>query len=204
MATISFLTNGFEVGTSAASGVGFYGSSGFGYSVPVGEYQSNTYITDSTGTSQGVQGNNCKYNTSTSVVIGTASSGVSLTSLPNHQSTLNVRFTHGSAVQTQNGYLRAYDRVGINNNPSGVTVQACNIIHPTITQSPVGSGSSSWTQIYGSGSKLSLVSGPGISGLSPNGTSTSSTQHDWYVAMSVSPTSVGSKTFAAYVEMEYL
>jgi hypothetical protein len=85
-----------------------------------------------------------------------------------------------------------------------VTVQAYNIIHPPNTQSPVGSGASSWTQIYGSGSKLSLNSGPGISGLSPNGSSTSSTQHDWYIAMSVSPNSVGSKTFAAYTEIEYL
>jgi hypothetical protein len=40
---------------------------------------------------------------------------------------------------------------------------------------------------------MPLVASPGTSGFSPNGVGTIDTQHDWYVALSASPDSVGSK-----------
>jgi len=203
-ATINFYAGeDFLIGATAGSGLGFY-SSGFGYSVPVGSYQSRTYITNSTGTAQGSEVDNTKFSNSTTVIIGQAGSGISLTSLPNYQSTLNLRFTNDTPITVQNAEFRVYDGVGINNNPSGLTFYSCDIIHPNTIQGPTGSGITTWTQVYGSGSILSLVDSPGTSGLSPNGPSTSSTRHDWYVALSCSPSSVGSKTFSGYLSLEYL
>ena len=184
--------------------MGFYGDSGFGFSVPVGDFQGRTFITDSTGTSKGPEADNNKRSSASGVIIGQAGSGVSITSLPNHQSTLNMRFTNDSAVTTQNGLLFIYDRVNKNNDPSGVTVYTAEIIHPDIVQNPNGSGDALWVQTAGSGVTLSMSDSPGESGLSPMGPSTSDVRHDWYVAISVSPNSVGSKEFAGHFELEFL
>jgi hypothetical protein len=200
MATISFYSNTNYLSTS---GLGFYGSSGFGYSVAVGSYQDTTYITDSTGTAQGAQAWNNKYSATSGVSIN-GSGMIHLRQLPNYQASLNPRFTHSSSVQTQNAKIYGYDRSNKNNNPSGVTIQAYNVIHPPTSQTMTGSGTSAWTSIYGSGSTLSLVASPGVSGLSPNGTGTSAAQHDWYVALSLSPNSVGAKTPGLYFELEFL
>jgi hypothetical protein len=204
MADINFYAGeDFEIGHISGSGLGFY-SNGFGYSVPVGSYQSRTFITNSTGASQGAEVDNNKYSNSTTVIVGQAGSGISLTSLPNYLSTLNIRFTNDSPVTVQNAEFCVYDGVNVNNNPSGLTFQACEIIHPSTVQGPTGSGLTTWTQVYGSGSKLSLSDSPGTSGLSPNGPSTNDARHDWFVALSCSPNSVGAKTFSGQVSLEFL
>jgi hypothetical protein len=100
--------------------------------------------------------------------------------------------------------MYAYDRSNKNNNPSGVTVYAAEIIHPNNNQDFSGSGSANWINIFGSGSVLTLSNGPGTSGLHINGPNTSSARHDWYIAISASPNTVGSKEFGSYYELEYL
>lgn len=205
MAAISFLSGqGFVINNLSGSGLGFYGSS-FGSSVQVGSYQETTWITNGAGSSQGPQVDNVKKTHPSSGSINGAAS-VSLLDIPNYLCPLQIQFTHGSVVTTQNAKLRIYDRSSINNDPSGVTCYCAEVIHPSFTQSgALGSGDSSWIHVHGSAVVLDLVASPGISGLSPNGSSTSSTQHDWYVAISPSPDSVGSKTqFGLYVELEYL
>ncbi len=205
MASIDFYAGeNTNISNLAASGLGFYGDSGFGYSIPIGLYNGRTFITDSTGTNQGPEADNCKYLAPTTVILGQTGSGISLRSVPNYLATLNIRFTHSSAVQTQNAKIYGYDRSSKNNNPSGVTLQAAEIIHPNTTQLPIGSGSTSWANIKGSGTTLSLVGSPGVSGLSPNGTGTSAAQHDWFLALSASPSSIGAKEFALWMELEYL
>lgn len=205
MATIEFWAGeGSQISNLSASGLGFYGDNGFGYSVAVGSWQGRTYITDSTGTSQGPEADNNKYLNSSGVIIGQTGTGIHLLRLPNSQSTLNVRFKHTSPVQVQNAKLYAYDRVHKNNDPSGVIVRAAEVIHPDTVQNHVGSGDATWVTIAGSGSVLNLVASPGTSGLSPNGTGTSSVQHDWYIALSATPTSVGAKEFSLWCELEYL
>ncbi len=50
--TISWLINNVTTVSQEAtgsSGVGFYGSGSFGASIQVGQYQENTYMTDSAG-----------------------------------------------------------------------------------------------------------------------------------------------------------
>ncbi len=205
MATIIFNAGSdTTVNTLSGSGLGFYNSSGFGYSVAIGSYQGRTFITDSTGTSQGPEVDNCMYLNTSGVVVGQTGSGIHLLSLPNYLSTVNIRFTHGSAVKVQNARVYGYDRVSKNNNPSGVTLYGAQIVHPNPIQNATGSGSSLWVLLSGSGSTLALSNSPGTSGYSPNGPNTTDTQHDYFLALSATPTTVGSKEFALFYEMEYL
>lgn len=195
---------GSNINNLAGSGLGFYGDAGFGYSVPVGFYNGRTFITDSTGTAQGPEVDNNKYAGASTVILGQAGSGINLRQLPNYLSTVNIRFTHTSPVQVQNVKLYGYDRVNQANSPSGVNLMAAQIIHPDTTQVMNGSGTAAWANIKGLTTTLTLTSGPGTSGLSPNGPGTTDSRHDWYVALSASPQSVGAKEFGLYMELEYL
>lgn len=204
MATISFRADDFGVENLNGSGLGFFGST-FGTSVEVAAYQDTTWITDGNGTTQGAQVNNIKWTHPSSGSINGAASK-NLLDMPNYLATLNIRFTHSSAIKTQNAKLRIYDRSSINNPASGVTCKVAELIHPSTTQTgSLGSGDSTWETPTGSSVIMSLVASPGISGQRPNGANTSATDHDWYVAISASPDSIGSKTqFALYFETEYL
>lgn len=204
MATFAFYSAGNDIGSS---GVGFFGSSGFGSSVSVGNYQDSSYITNSNGTIAGAAINNVKYSHPNSgIVNGIGSpSGLNLRTITNAQASLNVRFTHATQVATQNVKLRIYDRSNINNAASGVTTKVAEIIHPSLTNVLDGSGSASWQTPAGSGTIVSLANSPGMSGLSPNGSGTTADRHDWFLALSASPDSIGSKTqYAMWVELEYL
>lgn len=205
MAAISWNTN---VGLlQTGSGVGFYGDSGFGASVSVASWQGRSFITNGAGSYQGPEINNIKYLNSQSGILGQTGSGILLTTIPNYQSSLNPRFTHSSAVKVQNVYLYGYDRVSINNPPSGVTLAGAEIIHPTLVQNNTGSGDSTWTTMAGTGTYLTLCPNPGMSGqYAGNGSNSlwESTDHDWYIGLSASPTSIGSKTqFGLYLSLEY-
>ena len=205
MATIDFRSNdGFSIGSS---GLGFFGAAGFGASVKIGEYQDRTYITNSNGTTQGAEVDNVKFSHSGSGIIGPGASGVSISlyNIPNYQSTLNIRFTHGSVIQTQNAIVQIYDRVNTANFPSGVTCKVAEIIHPELVQSVSGSGDTSWITPSGSTTTVPLIASPGLSGIRAAGSSTSGIQHDWYLAISASPDSIGSKDlFGLYFSVEYV
>lgn len=194
----------FAINNLSGSGLGFYGG-GFGFSVAVGEYQDTTFITNSTGVNEGPQVDNVKYLNSASGIVNGATSGIPLTSIPNYLATLKINFNHTSAIKTQNTKLRIYDRASINNDPSGVVCKVAELIHPNdLLQTPTGSGDATWHTPTGSSVIIDLVSSPGLSGLSPLGTVTVDANHDYYVALSASPNSIGSKLFALYVELEYL
>lgn len=205
MATIEFLAGeNFTINNLAGSGLGFYGAS-FGASVGVGEYQTTTFITNAAGTALGPQCDNIKYLNTASGIVNSSTSGIALTAIPNYQATLNVRFTHSTAVTTENVELRIYDRANINNSPSGVTCKVAELIHPNTSQINTGSGSTTWVTPVGSSLVMDLVSSPGDSGQRPNGAGTTDDQHDWYLAISASPDSVGSKTqFGLYISLDYV
>lgn len=187
-----------------SSGFGFYGNSGFGNTVVVGQFNDRTFVTNSTGTAQGPEAWNSKWTHPNSVSLAAAASMV-LTKIPNYQATFEIRSTFDVAVTMPTAELRVYDRVNPNNAPSGVTCYGYEVRHTDTVQNNNGSGASSWTIMQGSSSKLSLISSPGLSGLRPNGATTSSTTHSHYVSLSASPDSVGSKTqFGLYFSMEYL
>lgn len=203
MASISFFATDFGILNLNGSGLGFYGLS-FGNSVEVGSYQNSTWITNSNGTAQGNQVNNIKWTHPSSGSINELAS-VALLAVPNYLATLKIRFNHSTAVQTQNAKLRIFDRSSINNPASGVTCKVAEVIHVDAAQTATGSGSSTWNTPTGSSVIMSLTTSPGLSGYSPNGPSTIDFNHDWFVAMSASPDSIGSKTqFACYFQTEYL
>lgn len=205
MATVTFKAglNDITINTLSNSGLGLFGSN-FGNSVQVGEYNQTTFITDSNGQTQGAQVNNIKYLNTMSGYIGSATSGVQVRCIPNYLSTFNVNFSHSSAVKTQNAKLYIYDRTSINNDASGVLTKAYEVRHANTSQSVSdSSGDSTWSQPNGS-SYLPLVASPGQSGTRINGSETTQNTHDWYIALSCSPSEVGSKTFAAYFSCEYL
>lgn len=235
MASISFYANILNgsptiINHSAGSGLGFYGLT-FGASVPVGSQQNTTYITNSAGTEQGSQLNNTAMNsvgndsTAGKVSIN-GSTAIDNNKLPNYLCPLNVRFTHDQAVRVQNCKLRIFDRTNINNAASGVTTYVYEARHPSSNQTVgnldlKGRSVNSWIEFNPSTAPADMVftNSPGLSGtntsssdtdpnlgyVTNNGVSHSSTRHDWYVAISSEPETIGSKTqYGLYFSVEYL
>lgn len=235
MASISFFANILNgsptiINHSAGSGLGFYGLT-FGASVPVGSQQNTTYITNSAGTDQGTQLNNTAMSTignesTAGKVAINGSTAVDNNKLPNYLCPLNVRFTHDQAVRVQNCKLRIFDRTNINNAASGVTTYVYEARHPSSNQTVGnldlrGRSANSWVEFNPSTSPtdMAFTNSPGMSGTNTNssdtdvnlgyttnnGVSHSSTRHDWYVALSSEPESIGSKTqYGLYFSVEYL
>lgn len=209
MATLQFFAGqGTPTELVGGSGLGFYGSS-FGSSVTVGSYGDTIYITNNTGSDQGPQADNFKYiasdNPGTGSGILNGSTQLDLRSVPNDVATLNIRFSHTSSVQTQNGEVRFYNRTDTNVAPTDVTVKAAEIIHPDPTQTSNGSGDIDWITPGGSAVVVDLIDSPGESGLRPDGASTTSQIHDFFIVLSSSPDSIGSKSeFGLFCSLEYL
>lgn len=218
---------------SVGSGLGFYGG-GFGISVPVGSYNDTTYVTNANGTTEGVRANNTKY-TSASGLSFNGGSAINNSGTPNYYAPLRIRFEHSSAVRTQNVKLRIFDRNDISKQASGVTTQVYEVRHPHPTYGDTatagaldhrGIANHSWQEYDPADSMfdMTLTPSPGVSGLNtiagetlPTGDGTyynwmtnegsahESKWHDWYLAVSASPDSIGSKTdYAMYFTCEYL
>lgn len=222
--------DGFLINHSAGSGLGFYGAN-FGISVPVGSRQSSTFVTNSTGSVQGAQLNNTKMISSgTPTVPGTVDINgqavYSLSGLPNYLCPLNIRFTHTEPVQVINCKLKIFDRNNINNHASGVTTYVYEARHPSINPavsnlSLRGRTNHTWFEFDPAEGmpEMTLTSGPGASGLNTgydtnfpalgattnNGATHLSERHDWFIAISSEPITVGSKTqYGLYFTLEYL
>lgn len=194
-----------------ASGVGFFGAS-FGTSVQVGEYQDSSFICDGDGgaTNGETQLTNCKYDALSGTIINGATSVVP-SAVPINSGTLNIRFTYSELpVKTQGCELRIFNRSNINVGAVGVTTQVLQICNGgsgvTTSGTLLSPGTHpGWIAPSGSGTVVSLLSAPGSGGLSPSGSETHDNRHDWYVALSATPISIGSKElFGLYVELEYL
>jgi len=192
----------------SGSGLGFFGAS-FGTSVQVGQYQDSTFITTGTGSVEGPEATNGKYITASGVSIDGGST-VAPSAVAINSGTMNVRFTFDSAVKTQNCELRIYDRVDITAGAVGVTTQVLQICNGGSGVSSSGTALApashpGWIAPSGSGVTVPLLSSAGSGGLSPSGTDTQDTRHDWYASISASPTSIGAKeSFGLYVQLEYL
>jgi len=218
---------------SAGSGLGFFGN-GFGISVPVGQFQDQTYVTNSNGTASGVKAGNTKY-MSVSGVSHNGGSEVDNENIPNYYAPLNVRFSHSEAVRVQNCKLRIFDRSDIENQASGVTTKVYEVRHPhgtagnTANIGPLalrGVSTHDWFEFDPEEniSDMTFTTSPGVSGLNTSagdtlpttdggvynwttqeGAAHESIQHDWYIALSASPDSIGSKTdYGLYFTLEYL
>ena len=218
MASIDFRVNEGLSGSDAVinsgnqgltgSGIGFFGSAGALSSVRLNEYQDRTFVTNAGGTSTSLEIDNVKYTHPNSGLVsrgGVDDASHNLLNIPNYKSTLNIRFDHDTSVKTQNAKVQIYDRSDTSNGPSGVICQVASIIHPESSSGITGSGSSVWVQSSGSTNVLNCHTSPGESGIGISGLNTQDTQHDWYIALSSSPISIGSKTeFGLYFSVEYL
>lgn len=212
-AAVTFLAgDGVTENDLVGSGLGFFGAGGFGFSVEVGAYQDRTFITNGAGSIEGLEVDNNKFlNTGAFSGPGGVSgvtiltSGLLLTELQNELASLNIRFTNDTPVTTQNGIVYIFDRTNKNNDPSGLTCQVAEIIHPAPNNADQGSGDAAWITAAGSGLTVAIADSPGPSGESPEGPATSDDRHDWFFALSASPDSIGSKTlFGLFVELEFL
>lgn len=222
--------DGELINHAAGSGIGFYGN-GFGISVPVGAKQSRTYVTNAIGTNEGAQLNNTGFVTSGNLTTkGTisvnGSTAIDLDRLPNYLCPLNIRFTHTEPVRVQNCRLRIFDRNNINNHASGVVTYVYESRHPATVQSVTnlshrGRTETSWYEFdpVDAMTDMPFTASPGASGKNTNTQDTSptlgyttqegvthqSSRHDWFLALSSEPVTVGSKTqYGLYFTLEYL
>lgn len=194
--TVSFnIPNGADI---SSSGIGAFGSGGFGYSVPVSEYQGSTYVTNSSASLQGPALSNVKYIHANSGLVA-GSTTLNLRAIPNSQSTFEIRVTSDTAISLQNSRLYVTERTSTTGVPAGMTTQVAEIDHTGAAQDNVGLGNTSWASVAGSGNYLALGDSPGPSGWG----SGQSVLHSYYIAMSISPNSVGSKTATARFQTEY-
>jgi len=193
-----------DVRIETGEALGFFGPEGYGDPLSIGEYNGRTFVTSTDGDTPYEECDNCKKISSSGVVIGQTGNGINLRNLPNYLATINIRFTHPQEVLVQNARLIAFDGNDQAVAPVGLDVYGAEIIHTSRLQSDTGVGDTSWLKMEGSGVQLDLVDSPATSGISPLGPASLDTRHDWFVALSVTPTTPGDKTFSFRAELEYV
>jgi len=170
--------------------LGFFGAA-FGFSIRVGEWNNTCRVTNDNGTTDNGQIPNLRFANTSGAFVASDLVARELNQIDNDEATLRIRLNTDSAVSTQNSAFRAFDRVNINNDPSGVTVNACEIIK--VPSDPVGSGDTNWTAIAGT-TDLALDDQVAASSI-----------HTWYLGVTASPQSIGEKTdLGFYFETEFL
>lgn len=187
--------NDISIGTGQA--LGFFGPAGFGDPLSLNEFNGRTFVTDDDGSTEFAECDNCRRISSSNVVIGQTGTGIDIRNLPNYLATINLRFTHPQAVLVQNAQLIAVV-------PTGLDIYGAEIIHTSRLQTETGTGDTSWVAMGGSGQILNLVDSPATSGLSPFGPASTDTRHDWYIALSTTPTLPGDKQFSFQADLEYI
>lgn len=180
----TFTWNGYisAAWTDLAANTIIFGGSSFGANITVGAYQDSTNAGNGDpGTDQGAM-NNVKYLTSSTMSLnGAGSANITDANLAANDCTLKVNFSHTSAVATTGARLYSYDGTTTTTEAVGVAAYAFER----------GVSATAWTQINSdsgniggdnSGERLALAD------------QSSGTSHDYYVAVSASPESVGAKT----------
>ena len=138
-----------ELGSGEFSYIGFFGPSGFGDGILVGQPQNYTWITSADSiTSPGgdIRASGELTNNEWVDASGVSMSGASRLNLvqvkESGNATIMIRVVDtGSVINVQNARLYAYDGVDVNNDPSGVWVFTREIIPPSYP----GSGDTQWT-----------------------------------------------------------
>ncbi len=144
----------------------------FGQPIQVGSYNDGTHVRSSSGVDDSASNSphNTKYLTSTTMSLNGGASA-NLNTLTTGNSPLKITVTESVNITVTDIKMYAYDGTTTTNAPSGMNVYLAE------------QGDSSWTQAHGSGNALTL-----------DDHSTAATSHDFYVAISASPTSVGVKS----------
>ncbi len=176
MATFTFTAQGTDTATTnialaATDKLGFYGAN-FGDAITVNQYQSSTHAESSTGTHLCTTHiNNTKYLTGTTISInGGASATLSSTVPATTQCPLKINFSDAASVATSSATFWVDDGTTNTAGPVGVTAQAAE------------KWNTSWVNTAGSGTAVALAN------------QAAATSHDFFILLSLSPTSVGTKT----------
>ena len=164
----------------------FAGSGGFDSKITVGQYNDSTHVKSSGGAndSSGNTPNNVKFISQTGGTGGDSQADwgdgtEDLDAITNAEATLLINFSHGSSVITEDAIFYAYDGTTPATAPVGITFVAAEV------------GDANWTAAEGSGSPVTIND------------DTTATSHDYYIACSASPDSVGLKEFALRIELTY-
>jgi hypothetical protein len=174
------LTDASTLGVNATDKIKLNGTA-YGDNVQVGQYPDSTHISNASDVEQCTTAhvNNTKYVDGTHVSLNGAASAL-LSSLTTANAGFKFNFSDASAVATSAARFYAYDGTTKTTPASGVTVQAAEI------------GNASWTAANGQGNALALAD------------QAAATSHDFYVALSISPTSTGLKAFKVNIETTYV
>lgn len=178
--TYGVLQNGNTLQLNATDHIWVNGTS-FGLNIVSGQYQDSTHISDANDVQRDTTSalNNTKYVTDSTVSVNGASA-VTLSGVTSSQVPLKFTFTNGSAVATSNCKFYAYDGVTDANPMLGVNFKAAEV------------GDTSWTAANGLSSALNLDN------------QGSNTAHNFYIAISASPTSPGAKSGSVKLSLTYI
>lgn len=187
MATFTWYLQGTSPTTVGATDIiQFAGSGGFNSKITVNEYNDTTHVKASGGSdlSSGNTPNNVKFISQTGGTGGDSQADwgdgtEDLDAITNAEATLRINFSDASSVITESAIFYAYDGTTPATAPSNVDVRAAEV------------GDANFTQAEGSGSPVTITD------------DTAATSHDYYIAVSVSPTTVGLKEFAFRIELTY-
>jgi hypothetical protein len=153
----------------------------FGDNLQIGTYQDSTHVASATDTHLCTTAhvNNTKYLGASTVSINGA--GSSALPIPTASCGLKYRFSHGSAVATSLAKYYWYDGVTDSNPMAGVTVRAAE-----------GGVSVAWVIPNGSAAALALAD------------QAAATDHDFFIAVSASPTTSGQKAGKVKLLLTYV
>jgi hypothetical protein len=188
MATFTFSLQGSSDTTVGATDVlQFAGAAGFDSKITVGEYNDSTHVKSSGGAndSSGNTPNNVKFISQSGGTGGDSQADwgdgtEDLDAITDAECTLEINFSDAASVTTESAIFYAYDGSTTTSAPTGITFVAAE------------GGDTNWTAAEGSGSALALAD------------QSAATSHNFYVAVSASPDSVGLKdSFTLRCELTY-
>lgn len=181
MATYTWTLQGTSPTTIDASDKIQFAGGTFDSAIQVGQYNDSTHVESSGGANDSSANTprNNKYLTSTTVSVNGGASKA-LNTITTAECALKINFAHSPAVAVQDHIFYAYNGTTTTVGPTGVTFRAAE------------QGNTSWSTPAGSGAALAL------------GNRAAATSHDYYIAISASPDSVGEKTaFVLRDELTY-
>lgn len=187
MATfVHTLQGGTPTTIGATDKLQFAGAGGFDTKITVGSYNDSMHVKSSGGSdvSSGNTPKNTKFISQTGGTGGDSqvdkgSGTVDLDTLATGDAPLKINFSDAASVATESALFYAYDGTTPATAPVGVDFRAAEI------------GDANWTEAEGSGAPVTITD------------DTAATSHDYYFAVSASPTSVGLKSFKYRIELTY-
>jgi hypothetical protein len=185
--------------------MGFYGVGGRLGQLATDEWSSNTFLTDIGGTIGEIQCRNVQYASDTTAYVDHVLTPVDLNNIPNYLGTLNIRLLDDEEIFVALAEAKFYDGKDPANPPNGINIKLAELRHPNYRLNyELGRGDNEWRDV-GDGSTFNLSQSPGERGVKSNSMGWwAYTQHDWYVAISVSPQTIGDREFGLQVSVEYL